>query len=173
MVVWPWARDEKFHLSRVWLIVSNVETSLKINYTAGWNMTILSFACVLAPFFFVLWNGTLEGYILNCSSRICKLSNCWDGSDGALIVWVPAVIPLPVLMSQEHQEIILNQQLSDFGITTAIVAAIAVAATVVTVTGVAILQMAVMQRLWISCLEGLARPCRHRMLWTVILDLDF
>lgn len=88
----------------------NVSLKSLICYTAGCNMTIRSSACVPAPFFFVLWNGTLGGDILNCSSRICKLSNCWDGSDGALIVRVPAVIPLPVLVSQEHQEIILYGQ---------------------------------------------------------------
>ena len=51
---------------------------------------------------------------------------------------MPAVIPLPVLVSQECLQIILYRQQRDFGITAAIVAAIAVAATAATVAGVAI-----------------------------------
>ena len=88
----------------------NVSLKSLICYTARHNMTIRSSSCVPALFFFVLWNGTLGGDILNFSSRIYKLSNCWDDSDGALIIQVPAVIPLPVLVSQEHQEIILYRQ---------------------------------------------------------------
>ena len=71
------------------------------------------------------------------------LSNCWNGSDGASIVQVPAVIPLPVLVSQEHQNVILYGQWRDFGLTAAIVAAIALAATAVVVAEVTISQTAV------------------------------
>lgn len=84
--------------------------------------------------------GVADGVILGW---ICKLSNCWDGSAGALIVRVPAVISLPVLVSQGRQEIILYRQRRDLGMTAAIVATIAVAAAATAVAEVAISHLAV------------------------------
>ena len=69
------------------------------------------------------------------------------------------MIPLPVLVSQELQNVILYGQWRDFGITAAIVAAIALAGTAAKVAGVTISQMAMTAETVLSGEVG-------RALWT-------
>lgn len=81
--------------------------------------------------------------MLNCSSRNCSLSNCWDESAAALLVRVLALIPLPIEEDRSWTEITLYQEKQDFGITAATVTIISVSATVAIVAGLAMSQTSV------------------------------
>lgn len=72
------------------------------------------------------------------------------------------MIPLPVLVSQEHQNVILYGQWPDFGITAAIVAAIALTGTAAKVAGVTISQTAVTAETVLSGEVGGDRALRTR-----------
>lgn len=81
--------------------------------------------------------------MLNCSSRNCSLSNCWDESAAALLVRVLALIPLPIEEDRSWTEITLYQEKQDSGITAAMVTIISVSATVAIVAGLAMSQTSV------------------------------
>ena len=81
--------------------------------------------------------------MLNCSSRNCSLSNCWDESTAALLVRVLALIPLPIEEGRSRTEITLYQEKQDFGITAAMVAIIFISVTAATVAGLAMSQTSV------------------------------
>ena len=88
--------------------------------------------------------------MLNCSSRNCSLSSCWDESTAALLVRVLALIPLPIEEGRSRTEITLYQEKQDFGITAAMVAITAVSATAATVAGLAMSQTSVVAELLVG-----------------------
>ena len=93
-------------------------------------------------FLFVVWNSTFGGKdILGCSFRNCGLSDCWDDhSSAALLVRVPAIIPLPITKKAKQTEMTLYGEKRDSGETAAVVAVIAVSAAAAMVAGLAMAQ---------------------------------
>ncbi|KAH0514893.1 hypothetical protein LTLLF_132825 [Microtus ochrogaster] len=89
-------RGLAFNATARWNTSDIFETFLQINYAAGMNFSIVSLACVLPPFMFVSFNGSVgEDGVLNCSSSSCILSNCWSPTDESmLMVRIPALVPL-------------------------------------------------------------------------------
>ena len=106
------------------------------------NFSIVSLACVLPPFMFVSFNGSVgEDGVLDCSSSSCFLSNCWSLMDESmLMVRIPALVPLVVEDPHDGPELILYRERRDFGITAAVIAAIAISATAATVAGITVSQ---------------------------------
>ena len=93
-------------------------------------------------FLFVVWNSTFGGKdILGCSFRNCGLSDCWDDhSSAALLVRVPAIIPLPITKKAKQTEMTLYREKRDSGETAAVIAVIAVSAAAAMVAGLAMAQ---------------------------------
>ncbi|XP_052594111.1 uncharacterized protein LOC128110428 [Peromyscus californicus insignis] len=85
--------------------------------------------CVWPPFLFLLFN--YSGGMLNCSSQKCFLAQCWNASehDSAIVMRVPTYIPVPVRIDDAQLPVVLSRQKRDFGITAAIVTAIALSDT--------------------------------------------
>ena len=137
-------RGLAFNATARWNTSDIFETPLQINYAAGMNFSIVSLACVLPPFMFVSFNGSVgEDGVLNCSSSSCFLSNCWSPTDESmLMVRIPALVPLVVEDPHDGRELILYRERRDFGITAAVIAAIAISATAATVAGITVSQSA-------------------------------
>ncbi|XP_058440490.1 uncharacterized protein LOC131424812 [Marmota monax] len=77
--------------------------------------------------------------MLDCSSVTCLLSECWNGSwPMAVIIKIPTFVPIPVTADPESFPIVeLIRAHRDFGITPAIVTAVAVSAAAAVIAGVA------------------------------------
>lgn len=79
--------------------------------------------------------------ILNCSNDniTCLLSECWNGSESvAVIVKVPTFVPVPVEVNPDNFPLVnLFREKRDFGITAAIITAIAVSAAAATTAALA------------------------------------
>lgn len=93
------------------------------------------------PFFFLLATN-ISDISLNCnSSQVdCYLSECWseNNNETALIVHLPMFVPLPVEDDTDQFPIVnIFRQKRDFGITAAIISAIAVSAAAATTAAVA------------------------------------
>ncbi|XP_060232769.1 uncharacterized protein LOC132651548 [Meriones unguiculatus] len=104
-----------------------------------WNRTITnqmafppSPVCVYPPFLLVLSNNSFR----NCTNETCWMLQCWNARryTRALVVRVPQWIPIPV---ETPSTLSLFRQKRDFGITAAIVTAIAVSAAATTAAGLA------------------------------------
>ena len=87
--------------------------------------------CVNPPFFFILAEFQNNTEWLDCTNVTCFLTQCWNGTNFlALVVHLPTFVPVPVEADPEKFPIMsLVRQKRDFGITAAIVTAIAVSAT--------------------------------------------
>ncbi|KAG3271111.1 hypothetical protein H1C71_023919, partial [Ictidomys tridecemlineatus] len=94
--------------------------------------------CVQAPFLFLLTNSTQTG-MLNCANVSCYLSECWNGSwTVAVVMKIPTFVPIPVTADPDKFPIVeLLRVRRDFGITAAIVTAVAVSAATAVTAGVA------------------------------------
>lgn len=129
-----------FNATARWNTSNIFETSLQINYTVGMNFSIVSLICVLPPFMLVSFNGLVgEDGVLNCSSSSCFLSSTMES---VLLVRTPALVLLVVEDPHDGWEPILNRERRDFGITAAVIAAIAISATAATVAGITVSQSA-------------------------------
>ena len=85
--------------------------------------------CLWPPFVFIVYNGSYENNVVNCSSDICYYSMCWNASEYhlAVVTRMPCFVPWPV---QAPSAMTLFRPKRDFfGITAAIVTAIAISAT--------------------------------------------
>ncbi|XP_060057300.1 uncharacterized protein LOC132541324 [Erinaceus europaeus] len=113
-----------------------------LNITHKTQVPIKNRACLLSPFFFILWNHTGDlGGMLNCSSSSCLLSNCWrEEEDSTMTVRIPAFLPILLTVIKNREELVLYRQKRDFGITAAVVAIISACATAATVAGLALSQ---------------------------------
>ncbi|XP_058442231.1 uncharacterized protein LOC131425033 isoform X1 [Marmota monax] len=103
------------------------------------NATLPSAAvCLQSPFLFLLANVTSQR-MLNCSNITCYLSECWNGSwPMAVVMKIPTFVPIPVTADPESFPIVeLIRARRDFGITAAIVTAVAVSAAAAVTAGVA------------------------------------
>ncbi|XP_058428295.1 uncharacterized protein LOC131423344 [Marmota monax] len=94
--------------------------------------------CVQSPFLLLLTNDTSSG-MLDCSSVTCLLSECWNGSwTVAVVMKIPTFVPIPVTADPDKFPIVeLLRVRRDFGITAAIVTAVAVSAAAAVTAGVA------------------------------------
>ena len=54
--------------------------------------------CLWPPFVFIVYNGSYENNVVNCSSDICYYSICWNVSEYhlAVVTRMPCFVPLPV-----------------------------------------------------------------------------
>ena len=54
--------------------------------------------CLWPPFVFIVYNGSYENNVVNCSSDICYYSMCWNASEYhlAVVTRMPCFVPLPV-----------------------------------------------------------------------------
>ncbi|KAL6033011.1 hypothetical protein STEG23_015479 [Scotinomys teguina] len=88
--------------------------------------------CVHTPSLFIVSNSSLEDYY----NETCFYTQCWDASQfpQALVVRIPQWIPVPV---EAPKAMSLFRQKRDFGITAAIIGAIALAAAGVATAAVA------------------------------------
>ena len=71
---------------------------LYLNLLEG-AMLPLGYACFLwPPFVFIVYNGSYENNVVNCSSDICYYSMCWNASEYhlAVVTRIPCFVPLPV-----------------------------------------------------------------------------
>lgn len=129
----------------------------KFPYTAGRNFSIHSSPCVLSPFFFVTWSGSgsNEEGSLNCSFSNCTFTNCCTIEDNALLIRIPAAMPMPV-RDEERVPVVLHQQRRDFGITTAMVAIIAISVTAATAAGIVLSQTVQMAETVNQLAEGVS-----------------
>lgn len=86
-----------FHSTASSQVSDTFERSLRLNSSKNSkNFPLVSPSWVLAPFFWVVWNGVVEGEILNFSSSSCILTKCWKNEENALLVRVPRIIPMPL-----------------------------------------------------------------------------
>ncbi|XP_058437055.1 uncharacterized protein LOC131424383 [Marmota monax] len=94
--------------------------------------------CVQSPFLLLLANDTSSG-MLDCSNVTCLLSECWNGSwTVAVVMKIPTFVPIPVTADPDKFPIVeLLRVRRDFGITAAIVTAVAVSAAAAVTAGVA------------------------------------
>ncbi|XP_058436493.1 uncharacterized protein LOC131424308 [Marmota monax] len=77
--------------------------------------------------------------MLNCSNITCYLSECWNGSwPMAMVMKIPTFVPIPVTADPESFPIVeLIGASRDFGITAAMVTAVAISAAAAVTAGVA------------------------------------
>ena len=104
------------------------ETSV-FQFAGGRNVSFQAMpVCMWPPFVFIVYNGSYEDSIINCSSNNCFYSMCWNASlhHLAVVTRMPHFVPWPV---QAPSAMTLFRPKRDFGITAAIVTAIAISAT--------------------------------------------
>jgi hypothetical protein len=87
----------------------------------------------------IVYNGSYEDSIINCSSNNCFYSMFWNASlhHLAVVTRMPCFVPWPV---QASSSMTLFRPKRDFGITVAIVTAIAVSATADTATSISLIE---------------------------------
>ena len=80
--------------------------------------------CVQAPFAFLLVSSA--NHIVNCAEDQCWLAECWNNTwPTAVVMKVPTIVPIPVEVDPDTFPLMtLLRERRDFGITSAIVAAI-------------------------------------------------
>ncbi|XP_058437141.1 uncharacterized protein LOC131424390 [Marmota monax] len=106
------------------------------------NATLPSAAvCLHSPFLFLLTNdtNTTGSEMIDCSNCTYVLSECWNGSwSTAVVMKVPTFVPIPVTADPDSFPIVeVLRSRRDFGITAAIVTAVAVSAAAAVTAGVA------------------------------------
>ncbi|XP_015337229.2 uncharacterized protein LOC107138932 [Marmota marmota marmota] len=94
--------------------------------------------CLQSPFLFLLANDSTKDF-LNCSNVTCYLAECWNASwSVAVVMKIPTFVPIPVTANPDHFPLVkLLRQRRDFGITAAIVTAVAISAAAAVTAGVA------------------------------------
>lgn len=93
--------------------------------------------CMWPPYVFIVYNGSYDDNVVNCSSGSCFYSMCWNVSaySLAVVTRMPHFVPGPV---QAPSAMTLFRQKRDFGITAAIVSAIAISAAAATAEAVSL-----------------------------------
>ena len=88
--------------------------------------------CVYTPFLFILSNGSFE----SCTNETCWMSQCWSlkWASRAMLAKIPRWVPVPL---EIPSTITLHRQKRDFGITAAVVVAMAASAAAATAAGIA------------------------------------
>ena len=74
------------------------ETSV-FQFAGGRNVSFQATpVCMWPPFVFIVYNGSYENNVVNCSSDICYYSMCWNASEYhlAVVTRMPCFVPLPV-----------------------------------------------------------------------------
>nr|XP_044991102.1 uncharacterized protein LOC123455094 [Jaculus jaculus]XP_044991103.1 uncharacterized protein LOC123455094 [Jaculus jaculus] len=91
--------------------------------------------CVWPPFVFIVYNGSHNDSVLHCSNDTCFYMMCWNASEHqlAVVARMPRYVPWPV---EAPSAVTLFRSKRDFGITAAIITAIAVSATAATAAAV-------------------------------------
>ena len=121
---------------------SQFETNVTCNCTSAKHISYSPMpVCVRAPFLFIVFNASTinKSSSLSCESQNCLLSECWNATvgDSAVIARIPTYIPMLVQVNSDNLPVLLRHK-RDFGITAAIIAAIAASATAATVAAVAL-----------------------------------
>ncbi|XP_077875342.1 uncharacterized protein LOC144366047 [Ictidomys tridecemlineatus] len=113
-------------------------TSVSFNSLLHYATLPPAMVCIQSPFLFLLANHTSSG-MLDCSIITCFLSECWNGSwTVAVIMKIPTFVPIPVTADPDKFPIVeLLRVRRDFGITAAIVTAVAASAAAAVTAGVA------------------------------------
>ncbi|KAI5136568.1 Olfactory Receptor 2G6 [Manis pentadactyla] len=114
----------------------NITTTLNSSATYGPTPV-----CVSPPFFFLLSKQESTNIAeLICSTGRCYLAECWNGTEYqlAVVIWVPRHVPFPGEASPHDFPLLLHCPKRDFGITAAIIAAVAVASAAAAVAAVAL-----------------------------------
>uniref|UniRef100_M3XSQ4 Uncharacterized protein n=1 Tax=Mustela putorius furo TaxID=9669 RepID=M3XSQ4_MUSPF len=78
---------------------------------------------------FLVSNSTTISNKLNCTLNTCFLTQCWNATGFSLtmIMRIPMFLPMPVSVPEEDLPVLLRHK-RDFGITTAMVTAVAASA---------------------------------------------
>ena len=74
------------------------ETSV-FQFAGGRNVSFQAMpVCMWPPFVFIVYNGSYENNVVNCSSDICYYSMCWNASEYhlAVVTRMPRFVPWPV-----------------------------------------------------------------------------
>ena len=114
------------------------ETSV-FQFAGGRNVSFQATpVCMWPPFVFIVYNGSYEDSIINCSSNNCFYSMCWNASlhHLAVVTMMPRFVPWPV---QAPSAMTLFRPKRDFGITAA-TTAIAVSATTATAAAISLIE---------------------------------
>lgn len=95
--------------------------------------------CVPSPFVFLLTNVTNATQEVDCRSTNCFLAQCWNASWNLVVVMkIPTFVPIPVKTDPDTFPLVtLLRGRRDFGLTAAIVTAIAVSAAAAVTAAVA------------------------------------
>ena len=115
------------------------ETSV-FQFAGGRNVSFQAMpVCMWPPFVFIVYNGSYENNVVNCSSDICYYSMCWNASEYhlAVVTRMPRFVPWPV---QAPSAMTLFRPKRDFGITVAIVTAIAISATAAMAAAISLIE---------------------------------
>ena len=78
---------------------SNVFETSVFQFAGGRNVSFQATpVCMWPPFVFIVYNGSYENNVVNCSSDICYYSMCWNASEYhlAVVTRMPCFVPLPV-----------------------------------------------------------------------------
>lgn len=113
------------------------ETSVS-QFAYGLNVSFKATpVCMWPPYVFIVYNGSYDDNVVNCSSGSCFYSMCWNVSaySLAVVTRMPHFVPGPV---QAPSAMTLFRQKRDFGITAAIVSAIAISAAAATAAAVSL-----------------------------------
>ena len=73
------------------------ETSV-FQFAGGRNVSFQATpVCMWPPFVFIVYNGSYENNVVNCSSDICYYSMCWNASEYhlAVVTRMPHFVPWP------------------------------------------------------------------------------
>ena len=113
------------------------ETSV-FQFAGGRNVSFQATpVCMWPPFVFIVYNGSYENNVVNCSSDICYYSMCWNASEYhlAVVTRMPRFVPWPV---QAPSAMTLFGPRGIFGIAAAIVTAVAISASAATIAAISL-----------------------------------
>lgn len=115
----------------------DVTSSSPFQWKSIHNTTFLPTpVCVWLPFVWLVSNGSTNASELHCNQTTCFYVLCWNATAFplAVVTRLPHYVPVPM---EAPSSLTLFREKRDFGITTAVVAAITVAAVSATVSAVA------------------------------------
>lgn len=93
----------------------------------------------LATIRFLVTNASELNDTLNCSKN-CYLSQCWNVTAFklAVIMRIPTHVPIPVSIPEDKLPVVLSRKKRDFGITAAVVTALAISTAAATAAAVSL-----------------------------------
>ena len=77
---------------------SNMFKTSVFQFAGGRNVSFQAMpVCLWPPFVFIVYNGSYEDSIINCSSNNCFYSMCWNASEYhlAVVTRMPRFVPWP------------------------------------------------------------------------------